>query len=137
MVFSFRAEVFIFLWYKSIYRYTLINFGYYFAFHILDRAASAGERGAFFLHSRSMRRSLCRVQVGLSMGVLLACSYRICVKIIHVQWFAGNNYISRMTVNKITIWKWRWRVWKVKKVRKTVGTSPTGRRMGSTTKVNR
>lgn len=65
------------------------------------------------------------------------CSYSICDKIFHVQWYTRNYYISRMTVNKITIWIWRWRVWKVKKVRKTTATYQTARQTGSTTKVNR
>lgn len=66
-----------------------------------------------------------------------ARSYRICDKIFHAQWKKGNYCISRMTVNKITAWIWRWRVWKVKKVRKTMAMCRTARRTESTTKVNR
>lgn len=92
-----------------------------------------------FHFSFALNASATATRCGLWQPVVYGsvCSYWICDKILHVRWITGNYFISRMTVNKISVWIWRWRVWKVKKVRKTTATYQTARRTGSTTKVNR
>lgn len=68
---------------------------------------------------------------------LWECSLVLSEKLILLQWNKYFYHISRMTVNKIIVWIWRWRVWKVKKVMKTTAPYQTAKRTVSTTKVNR